>query len=124
MRNNLFMAEVALKEMGNRSLLLALDSWPSLAEARVRRVSGSLTQAAGRYADVAPAATTCCNACRTCVQTNLLTAALAGVAAAGGVPHTPLSHDNLSRSDDGRELRPGRLRAFFCHLVGVIRQFG
>jgi hypothetical protein len=45
---------------------------------------GHLTQTVARYADVAPAATTCCNACRTCVQTNLLTAALAGVAAAGG----------------------------------------
>jgi hypothetical protein len=44
---------------------------------------GRLTQTAAKYADVAPAATTCCNACRTCVQTNLLTAALAGVAATG-----------------------------------------
>jgi hypothetical protein len=32
---------------------------------------------------MAPTATACCNTCRTCVQTNLLTAALAGVAAAG-----------------------------------------
>jgi len=44
---------------------------------------GRLTQTAAKYADVAPAATTCCNACRTCVQTNLLTAALAGIAGAG-----------------------------------------
>jgi hypothetical protein len=44
---------------------------------------GRLTQTAAKYADVAPAATTCCNACRTCVQTNLLTAALAAVAATG-----------------------------------------
>src|SRR3954449_7355169 len=44
---------------------------------------GRLTQTAAKYADMAPAATTCCNACRTCVQTNLFTAALAGVAAAG-----------------------------------------
>jgi hypothetical protein len=42
-----------------------------------------LTQAAAKYGEMAPAATNCCNACRTCVQTNLLTAALAGVAAAG-----------------------------------------
>ena len=41
-----------------------------------------ITRAAANYADVAPAATTCCNACRTCVQTNVLTAALAGIAAA------------------------------------------
>jgi hypothetical protein len=44
---------------------------------------GRLTQAAARYGEVAPAATTCCNACRACLQTNLLTAALAAVAAAG-----------------------------------------
>ena len=43
---------------------------------------GRLTQAATRYGELAPTATTCCNACRTCVQTNLLTAALAGVAGA------------------------------------------
>jgi hypothetical protein len=44
---------------------------------------GRLTQTAAMYADAAPAATTCCNACRTCVQTNLLAAALAAIAAAG-----------------------------------------
>ena len=35
------------------------------------------------YGEIAPQATVCCNACRTCVQTNLLTAALAAIAAAG-----------------------------------------
>jgi hypothetical protein len=44
---------------------------------------GRLTQAAAKYGEMAPAAATCCNACRTCVQTNLLAAALAGIAAAG-----------------------------------------
>jgi len=43
---------------------------------------GRLTEAAARYGELAPTATTCCNACRTCVQTNLLTADLAGAAAA------------------------------------------
>jgi hypothetical protein len=42
-----------------------------------------MTQAAVKVGDLAPTATVCCNACRTCVQTNLLTAALAGIAAAG-----------------------------------------
>ena len=42
-----------------------------------------MTQAAARYGELAPTATVCCNACRTCVQTNVLTAALAGIAAAG-----------------------------------------
>jgi hypothetical protein len=37
-----------------------------------------LAQAAGKYAEHAPMATACCNACRTCVQTNILTLA-AGV---------------------------------------------
>jgi hypothetical protein len=44
---------------------------------------GRLTQAAARYGEAAPQATACCNACRTCVQTNLLTVGLAGIAAAG-----------------------------------------
>ena len=42
-----------------------------------------LAQAAVKYGEIAPTATTCCNACRTCVQTNVLTAGLAGIAAAG-----------------------------------------
>jgi hypothetical protein len=37
-----------------------------------------LGQAAAKYGEQAPMATACCNACRTCVQTNLLTVALAG----------------------------------------------
>jgi hypothetical protein len=44
---------------------------------------GRVAQAAAKYSEMAPTATACCNTCRTCVQTNLLTAALAGVAAAG-----------------------------------------
>ena len=33
---------------------------------------------ANRYAEHAPMAATCCNACRTCVQTNILAAVAAG----------------------------------------------
>jgi hypothetical protein len=40
-------------------------------------------QAAGRYGEVAPTATVCCNACRTCVTTNLVGLVTAGVAGAG-----------------------------------------
>jgi hypothetical protein len=43
-----------------------------------------MTQAAAKYGEVAPTAAVCCNACRTCVQTNLLGLALAGIAAASG----------------------------------------
>jgi hypothetical protein len=42
-----------------------------------------LSQAAARYGEHAPMATACCNACRTCVQTNLLGLAAGAVAAAG-----------------------------------------
>jgi hypothetical protein len=42
-----------------------------------------VTQVAARYGEHAPMATACCNACRTCVQTNLLGIALGAVAAAG-----------------------------------------
>jgi hypothetical protein len=43
------------------------------------RVTFKTLPLANRYAEQAPMAATCCNACRTCVQTN----ALAAVAAAG-----------------------------------------
>ena len=42
---------------------------------------GRVAQAAGKYGEHAPMATACCNACRTCVQTNLLSAAVAVVTA-------------------------------------------
>jgi hypothetical protein len=43
--------------------------------------TGRMAQAAGKYGENAPMAAVCCNACRTCVTTNILgvvTAALAG----------------------------------------------
>ena len=43
--------------------------------------SGRVVQAAARYVENAPTATACCNACRTCVQTNLVGLALAAVGA-------------------------------------------
>ena len=39
-----------------------------------------LGQTAAKYAEQAPLATACCNACRTCVQTNLIGVALGAVA--------------------------------------------
>jgi len=42
-----------------------------------------VTQVAARYGEHAPMATACCNACRTCVQTNLLGIALGAAAAVG-----------------------------------------
>jgi hypothetical protein len=42
-----------------------------------------MAQAAGKYGENAPMAAVCCNACRTCVTTNVLGVAMAGVAAAG-----------------------------------------
>lgn len=35
---------------------------------------------AAKYGEQAPMATACCNACRTCVQTNVLGLAVAGLA--------------------------------------------
>jgi threonine aldolase len=43
--------------------------------------TGRMAQAAGKYGESAPMAAVCCNACRTCVTTNIVgivTAALAG----------------------------------------------
>jgi hypothetical protein len=42
-----------------------------------------MAQAAGKYGEHAPMATVCCNACRTCVQTNLIGLALSAVTAVG-----------------------------------------
>jgi hypothetical protein len=44
---------------------------------------GRVTRAAAKYGEHAPMATTCCNACRACVQTNVIGLGLAAVAAAG-----------------------------------------
>ena len=41
-----------------------------------------VSQVAARYGEHAPMATACCNACRTCVQTNLLGIAFGAAAAA------------------------------------------
>ena len=44
---------------------------------------GRITQAAAKYGEHAPMATTCCNACRACVQTNLIAGALGAFVALG-----------------------------------------
>jgi hypothetical protein len=41
-----------------------------------------LAQTASRVGEHAPLATACCNACRTCVTTNILTVLTAGLAGA------------------------------------------
>jgi hypothetical protein len=43
-----------------------------------------LTMVAARYGDVAPQATVCCNACRSCVQSNVLAAVTAAALAVIG----------------------------------------
>jgi hypothetical protein len=45
--------------------------------------TGRVAQAAGKYGENAPMATVCCNACRTCVTTNLISLGLAALAGAG-----------------------------------------
>jgi hypothetical protein len=50
--------------------------------------TGRLAQAAGKYAEHAPMAAVCCNACRTCVSTNILGLAMVPlIAAAAGIRH-------------------------------------
>jgi hypothetical protein len=44
--------------------------------------TGRLVQVAARYGEHAPTAAVCCNACRTCVQTNVVALALGAVAGA------------------------------------------
>jgi threonine aldolase len=45
--------------------------------------SARVAQAAAKYGESAPTAAVCCNACRTCLTTNLIGLATAGLAAAG-----------------------------------------
>jgi hypothetical protein len=42
-----------------------------------------VAQAAGKYGEHAPVAGVCCNACRTCATTNVLSLALAALLGAG-----------------------------------------
>jgi hypothetical protein len=62
----------------------------------LERVTAKALPLANRYAEQAPMAATCCNACRTCVQTNAL-AALAGA----GVWLASLAGRMVSRSRRG-----------------------
>jgi hypothetical protein len=48
-------------------------------------LTGRVVQATAKYGEQAPTATVCCNACRTCVQTNLIGLALGAITAAGAV---------------------------------------
>jgi hypothetical protein len=45
--------------------------------------TGRLGQAAGKYGEHAPMVAVCCNACRTCVTTNVLTLLMGAFAGAG-----------------------------------------
>ncbi len=45
--------------------------------------TGRVAQAAGKYGENAPMAAVCCNACRTCVTTNIFGIVTAGMAGAG-----------------------------------------
>jgi hypothetical protein len=44
---------------------------------------GRMTQSVAKFGEHAPMAATCCNACRTCVPTNVIAAALAVVLGIG-----------------------------------------
>jgi hypothetical protein len=45
--------------------------------------TGRVAQAAGKYGESAPMATVCCNACRTCVTSNVVAIVTAAVASVG-----------------------------------------
>jgi hypothetical protein len=45
--------------------------------------TGRVAQVAGKYGEHAPTAAVCCNACRTCVTTNLIGIVIAGAGAVG-----------------------------------------
>ena len=45
--------------------------------------TGRVAEATAKYGENAPLATACCNACRTCVTSNVLTLAMGAIAGAG-----------------------------------------
>ena len=47
--------------------------------------TGRVAQATAKYGENAPTAAVCCNACRTCVQTNLIGLAVGALTAAGAM---------------------------------------
>jgi TctA family transporter len=47
--------------------------------------TGRVVQATAKYGENAPTAAVCCNACRTCVQTNLIGLALGAITGAGAM---------------------------------------
>jgi hypothetical protein len=60
--------------------------------------TGRINQAAAKYGEHAPVAATCCNACRACVQTNLIAAGLAVVIAIGAAVPKVVRRATGSRS--------------------------
>jgi hypothetical protein len=53
---------------------------PSYTELVRQIATVKIGQLAAKYGEQAPVTTACCNACRSCVQTNLLSLAVAGLA--------------------------------------------
>lgn len=45
--------------------------------------TGRVVQAAGKYGENAPMTAVCCNACRTCITTNIVGVAMAGITGVG-----------------------------------------
>ena len=64
--------------------------------------TGRMAQAAGKYGKHAPMATACCNACRTCVTTNIVAAGAAASQPSRGTS-AGLSRDALRTG--GEEMR-------------------
>ena len=61
----------------------AIDDGAVYAQSMKQIWTGRVVQAAGKYGENAPMAAACCNACRTCVTTNVIGVAMAGIASGG-----------------------------------------
>ena len=60
--------------------------------------TGRVAQAAGKYGEHAPMASTCCNAFRTCVTTNALTLLIGAAAGVGLAVSRLVRRSSLSHS--------------------------
>ena len=81
-----------------------------------------VSQVAAKYGENAPLATTCCNACRACVQTNLLGLAVAAVAGVGlAVRRAGRRGDNQAGPESGPLPRMVRLPSLVTATAGPIQ---
>ena len=71
---------------------------------------GRMAETAAKYGENAPMATVCCNACRTCVTSNIIGLALAGIVGAGAAAAGVVRRSVAKPSQEGEGVPQRRRR--------------